>query len=383
MMHCDNGWRTDGQFCIEPRQLVGIEGTVTVSSFQVAGDTTVYTAGQTANISGVGTLVINSGGSYTFTITSSGGAGSVSGAGSIPAGSQAQTVAVSNIDVSALPAGTLTLSVGYALFFGNVVLVPLWLQQFMGYTSTDAGMVMAPVGLLALVLSPVVGKTIARVDARRYATFAFLVFALVLWMRSHFSTQTDFGSIMVPTIIQGVAMAFFFIPLITITMSGLTPERVAAASGLSNFVRITFGAVGTSVATTLWESRAAMHHAHLAEAVHTGNPVAQTTLQGLGLLPEPAPPAGTVPTPPPETVATADRPVALAGAAFQADAGKHAMDRAQFQSTVAQGITVANGEPDAADFASALHVEQGLGFAWFDGVEWCGVSSLFCSRRLK
>ncbi len=183
-------------------------------------------------------------------------------------------------------AGTLTLSVGYALFFGNVVLVPLWLQQFMGYTSTDAGMVMAPVGLLALVLSPVVGKTIAKVDARRYATIAFAVFALVLWMRSHFSTQTDFGSILVPTIIQGVAMAFFFIPLITLTMSGLPPERMAGASGLSNFVRITGGAVGTSVATTLWESRAAMHHAHLAEAVNPGSPATQqvlASLQALGL----------------------------------------------------------------------------------------------------
>ncbi|MBC7378070.1 MAG: DHA2 family efflux MFS transporter permease subunit, partial [Burkholderiaceae bacterium] len=60
-------------------------------------------------------------------------------------------------------AGTLAVSIGYGLFFGNVVLLPLWLQQWMGYTSTDAGMVMAPVGLLALVLSPYVGKTISRV----------------------------------------------------------------------------------------------------------------------------------------------------------------------------------------------------------------------------
>ena len=92
------------------------------------------------------------------------------------------------------------------------MLLPLWLQQFMGYTATDAGMVMAPVGLLALVLSPIVGKTIAKVDPRRYVTFAFLVFALVLWMRSHFNTQADYATLMIPTIIQGVAMAFFFIP---------------------------------------------------------------------------------------------------------------------------------------------------------------------------
>ncbi|HSV45950.1 MAG TPA: DHA2 family efflux MFS transporter permease subunit, partial [Ramlibacter sp.] len=178
-------------------------------------------------------------------------------------------------------AGTLTTSIAYGLFFGNVVLLPLWLQQYMGYTATDAGLVMAPVGLLALVLSPLVGKTVGKVDPRKYATFAFLVFALVLWLRSRFNTQADLATIMVPTIIQGVAMAFFFIPLMGITLSGLPPDRIPAASGLSNFARITAGAFGTSIATTLWESRAALHHAQLAEAVNSGNPAAQATLAGL------------------------------------------------------------------------------------------------------
>jgi DHA2 family multidrug resistance protein len=178
-------------------------------------------------------------------------------------------------------AGTLSVSIAYGLFFGNVVLLPLWLQQFMGYTATDAGMVMAPVGVLAMVLSPLVGKTVAKVDPRRYATFAFIVFAVVLWMRSNFNTSADFRTILVPTIIQGVAMAFFFIPLTTITLSGLTPDRIPAASGLTNFVRITAGAVGTSISTTLWESRAALHHAHLAEAVNPSSAAAQAALSGL------------------------------------------------------------------------------------------------------
>jgi DHA2 family multidrug resistance protein len=137
------------------------------------------------------------------------------------------------------------------------------------------------VGLLAIVLSPIVGKTVTKVDPRRYATFAFMVFALVLWMRSNFNTSADFSTILVPTIIQGVAMAFFFIPLTTITLSGLTPDRIPAASGLTNFVRITAGAVGTSISTTLWESRAALHHSHLAEAVNPSNSAVQATLGGL------------------------------------------------------------------------------------------------------
>jgi DHA2 family multidrug resistance protein len=58
-------------------------------------------------------------------------------------------------------AGTIATSIGYGLFFGNVVLLPLWLQQYMGYTATDAGMILAPVGLMAMVYSPYVGETIA------------------------------------------------------------------------------------------------------------------------------------------------------------------------------------------------------------------------------
>jgi DHA2 family multidrug resistance protein len=179
-------------------------------------------------------------------------------------------------------AGTIATSIAYGLFFGNGVLLPLWLQQFMGYTATDAGMVMAPVGLLAIVLSPVVGRSVSKVDPRRFATFAFIVFGLVLWMRSHFSTQADFRTILIPTVIQGIAMAFFFIPLMTITMSGLTQDKMPAASGLTNFVRITAGAIGTSITTTLWESRAALHHAQLAEAVNPGSPAAQSTIAMLG-----------------------------------------------------------------------------------------------------
>jgi DHA2 family multidrug resistance protein len=187
--------------------------------------------------------------------------------------------------------GTVSTAVGYGLFFGNLVLLPLWLQQYMGYTATDSGMILAPVGLLAIILSPIVGKTITHIDPRRFATFAFLVFAVVLWMRSRFNTQADFTTLMIPTVIQGIAMAFFFIPLVTITLSGLPAERIPAASGLTNFARITAGAFGTSISTTLWESRAALHHAQLAEAVNPGSPAAQAALSGLtaaGLTPDQA-----------------------------------------------------------------------------------------------
>ncbi len=177
--------------------------------------------------------------------------------------------------------GSVVMAVGFGLFFGNVVILPLWLQQWMGYTATIAGMVMAPVGLLAVILTPMVGLTIARVDPRRYATVSFLVFALVLWMRSHFTVDTNLGTIMVPTIIQGIATACFFIPLVTITLSGIPAERIPSASGLSNFLRMVAGAMGTSITTTLWDHRATLHHAQLAETINNGNAALTSAIRGL------------------------------------------------------------------------------------------------------
>ena len=174
--------------------------------------------------------------------------------------------------------GTVALSVAYGVIFGNIVLLPLWLQQYMGYTATWAGLSMAPVGLLAIALSPWVGKNIVRIDPRWLASAAFLVFGAVLWMRSQFNTQADFTTILWPTLLQGVGMAMFFIPLQTIAFAGLPPERMPAATGLCNFVRITAGAVGTSVFTTLWEDRAALHHANLAQHISAADPAALQTL---------------------------------------------------------------------------------------------------------
>jgi MFS transporter, DHA2 family, multidrug resistance protein len=177
--------------------------------------------------------------------------------------------------------GTLAVSLGYGVFFGNVVLVPLWLQQFMGYSATWAGLVTAPIGLLALLLSPVVGKILPTTDPRRIASFAFLVFAAVSFMRAGFNTSADAATIVIPQIIQGAAMATFFIPLVAVTLSGLEPHRIPSASGLSNFARITAGAFGASLTTTLWDHRASLHHARLAEHLDVFDPGTASMLQDL------------------------------------------------------------------------------------------------------
>ena len=176
---------------------------------------------------------------------------------------------------------TLAISLGYGAFFGSVVLLPLWLQQYMGYTATLAGLVLAPVGLLAIALTPMVGRTVQRVDPRIYVTISFLTFALVNFMRARFDTDASFAALLVPTVIQRAALATFFVPLVSLSLSGLSPDRVPAASGLLQFARITAGSFGTSIVTTLWDRRATLHHSQLVEHLTGGNPVTSQALQRL------------------------------------------------------------------------------------------------------
>ena len=178
-------------------------------------------------------------------------------------------------------AGVIAISVGYGLFFGSLVILPLWLQTQLSYTATEAGKVMAPVGIFAILLSPVVGKMLPKVDARWVATAAFMIFAVVFYMRAQFTTDVDTLTLMIPTVIQGAAMAMFFIPLTAIILSGQSPDKIPAAAGLSNFVRIMFGGIGTSITATLWSSRSTLHHAQLAEHANIQNPAFDQTVQGL------------------------------------------------------------------------------------------------------
>jgi len=88
-------------------------------------------------------------------------------------------------------------------------------------------------------------------------------------------------TLMIPTVIQGAAMAMFFIPLTSIILSGQAPDKIPAAAGLSNFVRIMFGGIGTSVMSTMWDNRTILHHAQLAEYTGPHNPAFGQAVQAL------------------------------------------------------------------------------------------------------
>ncbi|CAB3792055.1 Fatty acid resistance protein FarB [Paraburkholderia caffeinitolerans] len=169
--------------------------------------------------------------------------------------------------------GTIAISVAYGVFFGNLVLLPQWMQEYLNYRSVDAGLVTAPLGIFALLLSPVVGRILPRTDARMIATAAFVLFAVVFFMRSKYVIEIDTWHLVLPTLLQGVPMALFFVPLTAIILAGQPSQRIPAAAGLSNFVRVFCGAVGTSIATSAWNNRTILHHARLTEQASVNNPV--------------------------------------------------------------------------------------------------------------
>jgi MFS transporter, DHA2 family, multidrug resistance protein len=177
--------------------------------------------------------------------------------------------------------GTLLTCVGYAVFFGSVVIMPLWLQTQLGYTASWAGIVQAPSGLVALFFAPLAGRLVTRADARIGASISFLIMAAGLYMRAMLNSQAALGDFILPMLLQGVGVAFFFVSVVTISLDGVTPQRMPAATSIANFMRITAAAFSTSISTTIWDNRASLHQSRLAEASSVFDPKLQQALGGL------------------------------------------------------------------------------------------------------
>src|SRR5580698_1281334 len=182
--------------------------------------------------------------------------------------------------------GTLAFCLGYAVFFACNLLMPLWLQTQVGYTATWAGLVAAPTGVIAVLLTPLSARMMSRIDARMMATVAFIAFGVSYLMRANFTADASFLDFTLPLLVQGIAMATFFLAMITILLDGIPPERIPLASGLSNFARITAGGFAASVVTTLWDRREALHQSRMTDQTTQFNPAfnqAVANLQHLGI----------------------------------------------------------------------------------------------------
>ncbi|RDE07071.1 DHA2 family efflux MFS transporter permease subunit [Sphingomonas aracearum] len=181
--------------------------------------------------------------------------------------------------------GNIAFSLGYAVFFANILLLTLWLQTQLGYTATWSGLVAAPGGAVAVVLTPFVARAAGKVDARLLASVAFVCFFGSYFLRSELTTSASLWNLILPQMVQGIAMSTFFLSMVTIALDGIPPEKIPSATGISNFARIVAGSFAASIITTMWDRRETMHQQHLAEAVGQGMPfqMAREGLMRMGL----------------------------------------------------------------------------------------------------
>jgi MFS transporter, DHA2 family, multidrug resistance protein len=182
--------------------------------------------------------------------------------------------------------GTLALCLGYAVFFANILLLPLWLQTSIGYTATWAGLVAAPSGMIAVIVTPLTARMLSKFDARWVATVSFVAFAVSYFMRAGYTADAGFWDFVMPMLVQGIAMGTFFVSLLAISLKGLKPQQIPNASGLSNFARITAGGFAAAITTTLWDRREAFHQSRLADSTSLYNPLMQqavTHLHAVGM----------------------------------------------------------------------------------------------------
>jgi DHA2 family multidrug resistance protein len=178
----------------------------------------------------------------------------------------------------------------FGIFFGNIVLTPLWLQQQMGYTATWAGYATAPMGILAVLTSPLIGRLLPKVDPRWLVSYGMGVLAISFLMRAQLTSQSDFMSVALPMFILGAGIPACIITLTSLGVSDLAPEKVANGAGLQNFLRVMSMAVGATLTQTYWEHMGKFSRAELVNAITPSAP-ADMAMKAInaGVPPERAP----------------------------------------------------------------------------------------------
>lgn len=168
--------------------------------------------------------------------------------------------------------GVLVLCVGSTAFFSTVVVFPLWLQNYMGYTAFNSGLATSTTSVFVIFLAPILGAALSKVDPRKIIIFGFVWFFIVSWWGATMNNDVTSGHIAFNRLFLGIGLACFFIPLNSIIFSNIAPKEMASASGISSFMRNMGNSFGTSLVVAYWDHRMAIHHEYLAASINTANP---------------------------------------------------------------------------------------------------------------
>ena len=186
--------------------------------------------------------------------------------------------------------GNLIMFFAFFNLFGSIVLLPVYLETLMGYTAFLSGLALGPGGITTMIAMPIAGILVTKINPKVVLAFGIAVAAYSVHIMSKFNLQADFNTIFLPRAVLGVGMGFLFIPLTTLTMSGIKREEMGNATGIFNLLRNLGGSFGVAFVTTLLARRAQFHQFRLVEHLtpfnrnfQTAVPQIQQFLQHQGL----------------------------------------------------------------------------------------------------
>lgn len=165
-------------------------------------------------------------------------------------------------------AGNAIMFMGFFCLFGSIVLLPLYLQNLMGYTAVWAGLVLGPGGIASLIIMPIAGSLMKKgVNPRALVALGLGIMAYSLWLMSGFNLGASFAAVAWPRIVQGFGMGLFFVPLTAATYMNIPREELGNASGVFNLLRNLGGSFGVAVSATVLSQRSQLHQIFLVEHV--------------------------------------------------------------------------------------------------------------------
>ncbi len=165
--------------------------------------------------------------------------------------------------------------------YGSVYVVPLFLGRVRGYSSLEIGLTMMVTGLFQFLSAPLAGNLARHMDLRLMLGMGLGLFGTGLWLNSHLTSEWGYWDLFLPQAVRGLSLMFCMVPINTVALGHLPPDKVQNASGLYNLMRNTGGAVGLAAITTLLSHRTDLHMARLGEALTLNNLEAVTRLQNM------------------------------------------------------------------------------------------------------
>lgn len=177
-------------------------------------------------------------------------------------------------------AAAVNVAVGVGLM-GGLFMLPLFLQQMLGFNAMQSGLILVPGALATAVAMPICGRLSDKMDPRILTVFGLLVFATSMWMMSRLDASAGTRDLLVPQILRGFGMAFCFVPLSVTAMARMSQARMGQASGLFNLTRQIGGSVGVAWLASKLSALRAQHVADMTAGIDIYNPDVRAALQGV------------------------------------------------------------------------------------------------------